>query len=58
LPPLFSPSVCYLHLHLKDSSSSRRELVLRVDEEEEGRGWQQLLSELGVQQQQQERSSK
>ena len=39
---------CYLHLRLKDGHATRRELVLRVDDEKEARSWAQLWSELGV----------
>ena len=41
-------SACYLHFALRDSHAPRSELVLRVDDEKEARGWTQLLNELGV----------
>ena len=41
-------SARYLHVSLKDSHAPRSEVVLRVDDEKEARGWAQLMSELGV----------
>ena len=39
---------CYLHLHVKDSSAKRRELVVRVDEQKDAAAWIHLFAELGV----------
>ena len=44
----FVSRACYLNLRLKDGHASRKELVLRVDDEKEARSWAELLSELGV----------
>ena len=48
--PLNLPtSTCtYLHLHIRDHSIKRHELVLRVDEQRDAAAWIRLFTELGV----------